>query len=217
MIYWIIKVTQEDGQNVHAEFTDPKVAMDTYNDFIKAGQHKVEIAQVIPLKGHVPIEILSAGYGAGRKVTSTPLAKEPEQNHITISNTVLHFAIEMEKRLQANSHKVHWRNAYPDFIEARLENAVDALKGMTMDGNVDCVELKAADVGNYAMMLADVYRWQEKHPYITRRPYVEKDGTEGDPTWGSQPTDGKKVTLVDFEKEYLCDFNSTLGTTEGDD
>ena len=74
------------------------------------------------------------------------------------------FAAHMERKLRKNDHKAGWDNALPAEMEGRLDEevaglhqAVDAIRGYG-PSRVRVVDVweEAADVGNFAMMLAQV-------------------------------------------------------------
>lgn len=72
---------------------------------------------------------------------------------------VQRFALAMEERLKANDHKGGWENCTTSYLWRRLveesgELEEELAKDLT-DGRV--VLHEAADVANFAMMLADVY------------------------------------------------------------
>jgi NTP pyrophosphatase (non-canonical NTP hydrolase) len=68
------------------------------------------------------------------------------------------FALRMEAELRRNDHKGGWGNDAPESLLRRLRDEVrelhDAMRQGTR-GN-DCVAKEAADVANFAMMLADL-------------------------------------------------------------
>lgn len=76
---------------------------------------------------------------------------------------VLAFAMEMELRLRANDHKAHWPTLYRWRLFARLEEEMSELKRALEqadryyhDEHATAVREEAADVGNFAMMVAHV-------------------------------------------------------------
>ncbi|WP_134705152.1 hypothetical protein [Ammoniphilus sp. YIM 78166] len=73
------------------------------------------------------------------------------------------FAEEMEKKLQENDHKAHWSEADGDYLISRMEQEMDELMKAMIDvqfGNGDPIQVikEAADVANFAMMIADNMR-----------------------------------------------------------
>lgn len=69
------------------------------------------------------------------------------------------FAGAMAERLAANSYKRGWRELTPRQLLARLKQEVGELEG-AMRGVPDpiVVTREAADVANFAAMIADAYR-----------------------------------------------------------
>lgn len=73
------------------------------------------------------------------------------------------FAEEMEKKLQENDHKVHWSEVDGDYLISRMEQEMVELMKAIIDvrfGSGDPKEViyEAADVANFAMMIADNMR-----------------------------------------------------------
>ena len=64
------------------------------------------------------------------------------------------FALLMEQKLQANNHKRHWRRLSRATLLKRLRQEVDELERALIDR--EGIAAEAADVANFAMMLADV-------------------------------------------------------------
>lgn len=78
---------------------------------------------------------------------------------LEIRHSVMVFAIEMEKKLRANDHKGGWENTEISvlFNELRVESGELFSVMYHSDGKVDpkSVVEEAADVANFAMMIAD--------------------------------------------------------------
>jgi hypothetical protein len=72
-----------------------------------------------------------------------------------VRKSVLWFARQMEKRLQANDHKGGWDDEPTDYLIQRLKDEVAELEETLIAGKEAKTILEAADVGNFAMMLAD--------------------------------------------------------------
>lgn len=64
------------------------------------------------------------------------------------------FARAMEQELKANDHKGGWHDCDPAWLLGRLREETDELAGAVAAGGPD-VLAEAADVANYAMMIAD--------------------------------------------------------------
>jgi hypothetical protein len=81
---------------------------------------------------------------------------------ITPRDDVRWFAVEMETKLRANDHKGHWRNCDFPYLDRRLDEEIKELKSALsrLDHPVtpeqrQRVIAEAADVANFAMMIAD--------------------------------------------------------------
>jgi NTP pyrophosphatase (non-canonical NTP hydrolase) len=89
----------------------------------------------------------------------------PARSVDDIRPSVLLFAYEMENRLRANDDKRGWTDVPPEDLLALLDGEVSEL-GIEIlerpDGtgsirhNADRIRREAADVANYAMMIAEV-------------------------------------------------------------
>jgi len=64
------------------------------------------------------------------------------------------FANEMERQLEANDHKTGWKDCHLKQLLRRLKQEVGELERAIEKANPDVVE-EAADVANFAMMIAD--------------------------------------------------------------
>lgn len=74
--------------------------------------------------------------------------------------TLLEFAREMEKKLHDNEHKGHWDGCDPRWLLRRLKQETGeldrAMKQAKGPGTARFVVEEAADVANFAMMIADI-------------------------------------------------------------
>ena len=83
---------------------------------------------------------------------------------LALRPSVLRFARAMDVRLRDNDHKGGWEHEVPRRLIERvrdevqeLDDAVNAIRDVgPEDGLVDAVWREAADVGNFAMMAAEV-------------------------------------------------------------
>lgn len=76
---------------------------------------------------------------------------------------VRRFAVAMENQLRANDHKGGWTDESREWLLGRVRDEVDELHEVVRnDLNSDEVMREAADVANFAMMIADVSE-QESH------------------------------------------------------
>ncbi len=73
----------------------------------------------------------------------------------SIRREVRVFALAMEERLRANEHKGGWQVEAPTWLLGRCREEVDELESATY-ADADNILQEAADVGNFAMMVADV-------------------------------------------------------------
>ena len=105
-----------------------------------------------------------------RKAQADALKAQAEVIRMTLNDVygevreeVRDFAIEMEERLRANDYKGGWKNELPQFLIARvreeleeLDEAVDRIRANCLEDELaDNVWHEAADVANFAMMVAD--------------------------------------------------------------
>lgn len=77
------------------------------------------------------------------------------------------FAVEMETQLRANDHKPGWKNDDPWTLLARLHQEAEEL-GAAMEEGASPEEIarEAADIANFAMMIADVYGGLERDSMV---------------------------------------------------
>lgn len=77
-----------------------------------------------------------------------------------LSPEVLSFAQLMQIKLDENSHKGGWDQCHIGYLMQRLEEEMGELKDALSDANEgEEVGLEAADVANFAMMIADRTGW----------------------------------------------------------
>lgn len=74
---------------------------------------------------------------------------------IQLRPCVQKFAQEMERKLRANDHKTHWLGSETKYLSRRLTEECSELRRAIRRGNADETLAEAADVANFAMMLAD--------------------------------------------------------------
>ena len=89
-------------------------------------------------------------------ISETPLVKQEDCDRYAnlLRPEVLAFASVMESKLRANDHKAHWRECSLDYLLTRLEQEALELREAINCG--DGVIGEAADVANFAMMIADI-------------------------------------------------------------
>jgi NTP pyrophosphatase (non-canonical NTP hydrolase) len=77
---------------------------------------------------------------------------------ITPRAEIQFFAERMECKLQLNDHKPHWRNLGLDYLMCRLKDEVAELEDAIASGGTRNQRAdEAADVANFAMMIADIF------------------------------------------------------------
>ncbi len=69
---------------------------------------------------------------------------------------VLAFAHLMEQQLRANDHKPGWKNDRPKPLVDRLREETEELIVAILDHGPEQIGKEAADVANFALMIADV-------------------------------------------------------------
>ena len=82
-----------------------------------------------------------------------------------IRNEVIEYAVEMEKKLQANDHKKDWKSLSVSdsaWFLSRLKDEVAELEEALEIGTTEDIVKETADVGNFAMMIMDVFRREER-------------------------------------------------------
>lgn len=66
------------------------------------------------------------------------------------------FVKQMELKLQENGHKKHWSTLHPDYLIERLYQEASELWEAIGKRDASEIVKEAADVANFAMMIADV-------------------------------------------------------------
>lgn len=84
---------------------------------------------------------------------------------IQVRKEVMDFAIEMEKKLQANEHRGGWENCSLDFLTLRLrEELIELFEAMRLyhmfpsEDTRSRVIDETADVANFNMMIQDLVK-----------------------------------------------------------
>ena len=80
-----------------------------------------------------------------------------------IRESVLFFAAEMDKKLRENDHKGDWLDLPLDYLMNRLYQGVNELFHSIRQGDNKNSIKEAADVGNFAMMIADII-YRKEYP-----------------------------------------------------
>lgn len=83
------------------------------------------------------------------------------------------FASAMEHKLTLNDHKGGWEERSFPYLFARLRDEVNELEQALNEGDWMAILFEAADVANYAMMIAwNALRGVSRDPTDTQRPDV---------------------------------------------
>jgi NTP pyrophosphatase (non-canonical NTP hydrolase) len=75
---------------------------------------------------------------------------------VSLRPEVALFALEMERKLQENDHKGGWSRCTKQYLSMRLTQEREELRRAVERGDPNDIRREAADVANFAMMLADV-------------------------------------------------------------
>lgn len=80
--------------------------------------------------------------------------------------SLIWFAREMEKRLEANDHKTGWGSCSLQYLSMRLTQERRELERAIKNKDIKNVIEECADIANFAMMIADnvgnnLYDWKE--------------------------------------------------------
>lgn len=84
-------------------------------------------------------------------------ARRQGEEIIGLRDELARFAINMEQQLRANDYKGGWASCTPNWLLNRLTQEVAELARVLTSGVGDPIT-EAADVANFAMMIADVFR-----------------------------------------------------------
>ena len=76
----------------------------------------------------------------------------------SIRDTIKWFSDVMKDRMMANLDKGGWRQCADSYLLARLRDEVHELDAALQCGEFEAIAHEAADVANFAMMLADPFR-----------------------------------------------------------
>lgn len=78
-------------------------------------------------------------------------------------NEVYIYAEAMEAELKENDHKGGWKDCSIEFLVSKLHEEVDELIEAVCYGTPERILSEAADIGNIAMMIADVRGALKRH------------------------------------------------------
>ena len=76
---------------------------------------------------------------------------------IDLRTEVIKFANAMENKLKENDYKGGWKNCSAKYLVNKLDEEVGELMSAICDETPHKILHEAADVGNIAMMIADIY------------------------------------------------------------
>lgn len=85
-----------------------------------------------------------------------PIGEAPREHSEHVS-AVQTFGCHMIAKLDANAHKGHWSTVTVDYLLNRLRQEVEELADALDRGLPNHIVSEAADVANFAMMIADRY------------------------------------------------------------
>ena len=78
-----------------------------------------------------------------------------QEEALDVRPEVKWFAGEMEKQLGANEHKGGWQDCDSSFLLEELHKNYDELFWLTLDDPLEDICRRAANIANFAMMVAD--------------------------------------------------------------
>jgi NTP pyrophosphatase (non-canonical NTP hydrolase) len=87
------------------------------------------------------------------------MVDERENTRRGIDDAVADFAIHMKHKLLLTRHRAHWKALSVEALCSRMEEEVKELREAIKGGDRKAVVLEAADVANFAMMIADNEQW----------------------------------------------------------
>lgn len=125
--------------------------------FLLGAMQCEEVSEVTPL-ANGGIQIAWSG------PLTTKVTVEPSAGTIQIRPAVLWFAEQMEAKLRENDHKGGWDACDIRYLRDRLREECVELE-MSLDASTNANSIReAADVGNFAMMIADSCRPTNTNP-----------------------------------------------------
>jgi hypothetical protein len=84
---------------------------------------------------------------------SKGITRRQREEHVRL---VYFIAGPMLKKLDANADKAHWRASSIEYLLRRAHDELIELRKAVNSGNVENIVLEAADLANFAAMIADV-------------------------------------------------------------
>jgi len=90
-----------------------------------------------------------------RNVTLSGSKLAPDSTCVLVCPSIVAFSQEMEKRLVENNFKGGWKESSPTWLLARLIQEAGELSNAIVWNDPDASVREAADVANFAMMIAE--------------------------------------------------------------
>lgn len=82
-----------------------------------------------------------------------------------IDAAIKDFAVHMKHKLLLTRHRPHWKTCDQGFLHSRLLEEAEELLAAIECGDRKSIVREAADVANFAMMLADNAQWDGTRPW----------------------------------------------------
>ena len=83
--------------------------------------------------------------------------KEETMSELKLRPEVRRFSEVMERRLRENDYKGGWKDCDYSYLTRRLQEEIDELHIAVQCKSLDLIPKEAADVANFAMMIADKF------------------------------------------------------------
>jgi NTP pyrophosphatase (non-canonical NTP hydrolase) len=83
-----------------------------------------------------------------------PIGKTPRE-YWTDVRAVERFSIHMLDKMRKNAHKAHWSTVTQQWLLNRAMDELRELQDAVNEGDPETIVKEAADVANFAMMIAD--------------------------------------------------------------
>ncbi len=87
------------------------------------------------------------------------MSRPTENTSSDIDEAVSDFTIHMKHKLLMTRHRSHWSTLDTDLLFDRLREELEELRMAIVHGDRKAIVSEAADVGNFAMMIADNAQW----------------------------------------------------------
>jgi hypothetical protein len=123
-----------------------------YDEAIAVAQREKPLGSSADWIATALVHVYAAGQRSVTRSSTRTVAAEP------VRDEVARFGVLMERKLKANDHKDHWSDSGMSYLLKRLREEVVELEGLLLATSApgqDEVAGEAADVANFAMMIAD--------------------------------------------------------------